>query len=89
MPSLLQASERALITSLSIESVAYTLVLAEQHGAANLKAATMRYVTANGEAVTETEGWTYLEQAKPSLGTEVFRAVIGASPPASKRARTS
>ena len=53
--------------SLSIESVAYTLVLAEQHGAANLKAAAMRYVTANGEAVTETEGWTYLEQAKPSL----------------------
>ncbi|XRB04921.1 hypothetical protein NFJ02_22g48720 [Pycnococcus provasolii] len=34
----------------------------------------MRYVTANGEAVTETEGWTYLEQAKPSLGARRFSA---------------
>ena len=99
VPSLLQASQHALIVGLSVESVGYTLVLADEHGAKELKAAALRYVSSHGKEVTETEGWRHLTAAAPLLQTEALRAVLGCKdtrlppsaekhPPA-KRARRS
>jgi len=99
VPSLLQASQHALIVGLSVESVCYTLVLAEKHSAKELKAAALRYVSSHGKEVTETEGWRHLTAAAPLLQTEALRAVLGCKdtrlppsaekhPPA-KRARRS
>ena len=91
VPSLLQASQHALIVGLSVESVGYTLVLAEKHSAKELKAAALRYVSSHGKEVTETEGWRHLTAAAPLLQTEAFRALAGCkdtTPPA-KRPRTS
>ncbi len=76
-PSLLQASQHALIVGLSVESVGYTLVLADKHGAKELKAAALRYVSSHGKEVTETEGWRHLTAAAPLLQTEALRAVLG------------
>ena len=99
VPSLLQASQHALIVGLSVESVGYTLVLAEKHSVKELKAAALRYVSSHGKEVTETEGWRHLTAAAPLLQTEALRAVLGCKdtrlppsaekhPPA-KRARRS
>ena len=91
VPSLLQAAARTLEHSLSVESVGYTLVLADKHGAKDLKAAALRYVSSHGKEVTETEGWRHLTAAAPLLQTEAFRALAGCkdtTPPA-KRPRTS
>ena len=99
IPSLLQASQHALIVGLSVESVGYTLVLADKHGAKELKAAALRYASSHGKEVTETEGWRHLTAAAPLLQTEALRAVLGCKdtrlppsaekhPPA-KRARRS
>ena len=99
VPSLLQASARTLEHSLSVESVGYTLVLADKHSAKDLKAAALRYVSSHGKEVTETEGWRHLTAAAPLLQTEALRAVLGCKdtrlppsaekhPPA-KRARRS
>ena len=54
IPSLLQASARTLEHSLSVESVGYTLVLADKHGAKDLKAAALRYVSEHSKKVAET-----------------------------------
>ena len=91
VPSLLQASQRALMGGLSVESVGYTLVLAEKHSAKALKAAALRYVSEHSQEVTETEGWKHLMAVAPALQTEAFRALAGCkdtTPPA-KRPRTS
>ena len=99
IPSLLQASARTLEHSLSVESAGYTLVLADKHGAKDLKAAALRYVSEHSKEVTETEGWRHLTAAAPLLQTEALRAVLGCKdtrlppsaekhPPA-KRARRS
>ena len=77
IPSLLQASQHALIVGLSVESAGYTLVLADKHGAKELKAAALRYVSSHGKEVTETEGWRHLTAAAPLLQTEALRAVLG------------
>ena len=77
IPSLLQASQHALIVGLSVESVGYTLVLADKHGAKDLKAAALRYVSEHSQEVTETEGWEPLMAAAPALLTEAFRALAG------------
>jgi speckle-type POZ protein len=84
IPSLLQASARTLEHSLSVESVGYTLVLADKHGAKDLKAAALRYVSEHSKnvsehskKVTETEGWEHLMATAPALLTEAFRALAG------------
>jgi speckle-type POZ protein len=77
VPSLLQASQRALIGGLSVESVGYTLVLADKHSAKALKAAALRYVSEHIKEVTESEGWKHLMAVAPALQTEALRAVLG------------
>ena len=86
--SLFQACECALIGSLSVESVGYTLVLAEQHGAKILKSTALQYVTTHAREVTMTRGWWHLIHATPTLQSEAFLAALGCqdtrvvSPPA-------
>ena len=75
--SLFQACECALIGSLSVESVGYTLVLAEQHGAKILKSTALQYVTIHAREVTMTKGWWHLIHATPMLQSEAFLAALG------------
>lgn len=75
--SLFQACECALVCSLSVESVGYTLVLAEQHGAKILKSTALQYVTSHAREVTMTRGWWHLIHATPMLQSEAFLAALG------------
>ena len=75
--SLFQACECALVCSLSVESVGYTLVLAEQHGAKILKSTALQYVTTHAREVTTTRGWWHLIHATPTLQSEAFLAALG------------
>jgi speckle-type POZ protein len=74
--------ERRLALGLDVPSAAYTLVLAEQHNARELKAAALAYVARHAVAVMETQGWEHLCQARPELQREVIRALAMGLPPA-------
>eukprot|EP00793_Prasinoderma_coloniale_P000940 PRCOL_00007030-RA len=75
--SLFQACECVLIGNLSVESVGYTLELAEQHGAKKLKSAALQYVATHAREVTMTKGWWHLVHAAPVLQSEALRAALG------------
>jgi hypothetical protein len=64
-----------------VDNAAFTLTLAEQHGAAALKDAALRFVASNAVAVMATEGWRHLKAASPALvDAAVITAVTGAPP---------
>ena len=72
--------ESKLIETLSNESVAFTLTLAEQHGALALKDAALRFIAANAAAVLRTEGWAHLLLSAPAVVNEVVLAVANGLP---------
>jgi speckle-type POZ protein len=72
--------ERKLVKLLSVKNAAYTLTLADQHGATTLKNAALRFVAKNAD-VLHTDGWQHLKQAAPGLIEEALHTAITGEPP--------
>jgi hypothetical protein len=79
MTGLLAIAERALLDGMTVEAAAFTLTLAEQHGAAALKRAALNFIAAHSVAVMDTPGWAHLRASCPALLEEVIRT-MGAGP---------
>jgi speckle-type POZ protein len=73
--------ERALCAALCVENAAETLTLADQHGAAALKGAALRFVAANAVAVMATAGWAHLLSSRPALIAEALHTLATGAPP--------
>ncbi|CAN6342962.1 unnamed protein product [Urochloa humidicola] len=71
-------SEHRLSLSISIDTVASTLTLAEQFNCSHLKAKCIEFITEGStkqlDAVLETEGYRNLEASNPSVLTEIIKA---------------
>ena len=78
--------ERRLAAGLDIATAAFTLVLADQHNARELKAAALAFVARHAVAVMDTEGWEHLCAARPALQREVIKALATGLPQASGEA---
>jgi speckle-type POZ protein len=73
--------ERTLCAALAVENAAETLTLADQHSAATLKDAALRFVAANAVAVMATPGWTHLLSSRPALIAEALHTLATGAPP--------
>jgi speckle-type POZ protein len=73
--------ERTLCAALCLDSAAETLTLADQHGAAALKDAALRFVAANPVAVMATPGWAHLLSSRPALIAEALHTLATGAPP--------
>ncbi|GBP79947.1 Protein roadkill [Eumeta japonica] len=68
--------EEALCLSLSVESAAETLILADLHSADQLKAQTIDFInTSHATDVMDTAGWKNMISSHPHLIAEAFRAL--------------
>jgi speckle-type POZ protein len=68
-------AEMALMNSLSIDTSAEILLLADQHHSDDLKSRVIQFiVTGNLKAVTQTDGWHRYVACTPDLVTEVIQA---------------
>ena len=66
-------------TDISVDTVATTLALAEQHGCSELKSRCMKFILAapaNLQAVAATEGYKHLEASCPSVLTELLKLMV-------------
>jgi speckle-type POZ protein len=81
VPRLFAICERALCAVLSVDNAAETLTLADQHSAAGLKGAALRFVAANVVAVMATPGWVHLQSSRPALITEALHTLATGAPP--------
>ena len=66
-------------TDISVDTVATTLALAEQHGCSELKSRCMKFILAtpeNLQAVAATEGYKHLEACCPSVLTELLKLIM-------------
>ncbi|KAJ1260301.1 hypothetical protein BS78_10G221900 [Paspalum vaginatum] len=65
--------------SISVDTVATALALAEQHGCSNLKSRCMEFIVSspqNLQAVAGTEGYKHLETSCPSVLTELLKLML-------------
>lgn len=69
--------ESKLCENVSVDTVATTLALAEQHHAAELKAVCLKFAAANLAAVMQSEGFEYLRDSCPTLQSELLKTVAG------------
>ncbi|XP_037296490.1 protein roadkill-like [Manduca sexta] len=68
--------EEALCSSLSVETAADTLILADLHSADQLKAQTIDFInTSHATDVMDTAGWKNMISSHPHLIAEAFRAL--------------
>ncbi|CAF0724101.1 unnamed protein product [Didymodactylos carnosus] len=67
-------AEMALMNSISIDSSAEILLLADQHHSKELKLKVIQFIVQNLKAVTSTEGWHKYVSCVPDLVTEVIQA---------------
>lgn len=67
--------EEALYKTLSAESVAEILSLADLYNAAQLKNQAIEFISTHATEVIETEGWNRIVRENPHLVAEVFRAL--------------
>uniref|UniRef100_A0A6G1SNG6 Protein roadkill n=1 Tax=Aceria tosichella TaxID=561515 RepID=A0A6G1SNG6_9ACAR len=67
--------EEALYKTLSAESVAEILSLADLYNAAQLKNQAIEYISTHATEVIETDGWNRMVRETPHLVAEVFRAL--------------
>ena len=81
LPGLTALCERALLDGMTVENVATTLALADQHGAVRLKRAAMCFVARRCAAVMATPGWAHLRTATPLLMEGVLQTVLAGVPP--------
>lgn len=69
--------EARLCKEVSVESVATTLALAEQHHALQLKLVCLKFAAANLAGVLLSDGFKHLRESCPSLQSEILRTVAG------------
>ncbi|GAQ90731.1 BTB/POZ/MATH-domains containing protein [Klebsormidium nitens] len=69
--------EAKLCEGVSVDTVATTLALAEQHHAAQLKKVCLQYAAQNLNPVMKSEGFEHLSVSCPGLQAELLRAVAG------------
>eukprot|EP00250_Pteridium_aquilinum_P030117 c4067_g1_i1 orf=486-1718(-) len=69
--------ESRLCEEVSVQTVATTLALAEQHHSSQLKAVCLKFAAANLTAVMMSEGYEHLRESCPSLQSELLEAVAG------------
>jgi speckle-type POZ protein len=69
--------ESKLCENVSVDTVATTLALAEQHHAAELKAVCLKFAASNLAAVMHSEGFEYLRDSCPTLQSELLKTVAG------------
>jgi hypothetical protein len=81
MPRLFAICERALGAALSVDNAADTLTLADQHSAAALKDAALRFMAANAAAVMATPGWAHLVTSRLPLVLETMHTMATGAPP--------
>ncbi|KAH7954972.1 hypothetical protein HPB49_023517 [Dermacentor silvarum] len=82
--------ELALISRLTEESAADTLILAEKHNAVTLRNATLDFIGSNVDAVAETPGRDAISNRDIDLPEQLLTAVIDKSDePSAKRTRNS
>jgi speckle-type POZ protein len=81
VPRLFAICERTLCVALSVENAAETLTLADQHSAARLKDAALRFVAGNALAVMATTAWAHLVSARPPLVLEAMHTMAAGEPP--------
>ncbi|XP_074308217.1 BTB/POZ and MATH domain-containing protein 3 [Silene latifolia] len=67
--------ESKLCDEITVDTVATTLSLAEQHRCKQLKSACLKFAAANLNAVMHSDGYKYLEQSCPSLLSELLQTV--------------
>ncbi|CAG4915586.1 unnamed protein product [Colias eurytheme] len=67
--------EEALCLSLSVETAADTLILADLHSADQLKAQTIDFINTHATDVMDTTGWKNMISSHPHLIAEAFRAL--------------
>ena len=85
MESLKSACENHLSSSLSIDTVANALLVADMHGAASLKADCINYILANSFSVMSTDAWINMAQVRPELMREIGNISKKLSEEASKK----
>eukprot|EP00271_Cylindrocystis_brebissonii_P016092 TRINITY_DN39292_c0_g1_i1.p1 TRINITY_DN39292_c0_g1~~TRINITY_DN39292_c0_g1_i1.p1 ORF type:complete len:548 (+),score=74.80 TRINITY_DN39292_c0_g1_i1:161-1645(+) len=71
--------EAKLCEDVSVNTVATTLALAEQHHANQLKSVCLKFAATNLKAVMATDGFDYLRESCPSLQAELLKTVAGAN----------
>jgi len=84
--------EEALYKTLSADSVAEILSLADLYSAAQLKNQAIEFISTHATEVIETEGWTRMVRENPHLVAEVFKALAHQIPgvgPIRKRLKNS
>ncbi|XP_059666310.1 BTB/POZ and MATH domain-containing protein 3 isoform X1 [Cornus florida] len=70
--------EAKLCEEVSVDAVATTLSLAEQHRCPQLKAVCLKFAAANLGVVMQSEGFRYLEESCPSLLSELLETIASA-----------
>ncbi|KAI5081973.1 hypothetical protein GOP47_0001716 [Adiantum capillus-veneris] len=76
--------ESRLCKEVTVENVATTLALAEQHHALQLKLVCLKFVAANLRVVLHSDGFKHLRESCPSLQSEILRTVAGVEEDATK-----
>lgn len=69
--------EAKLCEGVSVDTVATTLALAEQHHSFQLKAVCLKFAAANLAAVIQSDGYEHLQESCPSLQYELLKTVAG------------
>ena len=64
-----------LLGTLSIENVCDRLILGHDHSVARLKSGCLTFISANAEAVLNSEGYRSLRQARPQLPAEILETI--------------
>lgn len=73
-------AEQVMRTCFSIDNVCRILLLADMHGARDLKQDAMSFLAQNSTAVIQTDGWRQMIISSPSLVTEVVSAISAEQP---------
>ena len=89
MEGLKSACESHLSTSLSIESAASVLLIADMHGAAKLKTNVIKFIAANLLKVVPTDAWINMAKVRPELMREFNSKTAQKEPIESDKANAS
>ncbi|XP_027349291.1 uncharacterized protein LOC113860926 isoform X1 [Abrus precatorius] len=77
LPRLKLMCESVLCKDISIDSVAYILVLADRYRASELKSICLQFSAENLVAVMQSDGFEYLKENCPLLQSELLKTVAG------------
>ncbi|RDX65769.1 BTB/POZ and MATH domain-containing protein 4, partial [Mucuna pruriens] len=77
LPRLKLLCESVLCKDISIDSVAYILVLADRYRATEMKSICLQFSAENLDAVMQTDGFEYLKENCPLLQSELLKTVAG------------